>query len=89
MKKANNSSLVLILQMENNVMVNGISTEQNQIMDIANHASKKKISQNQELRKILILISYLIVKELANRKVCKFKRLITVKLDIVKDVMMI
>ena len=50
-------------------MANGINTEQNQIMDIANHASKKKMKKYQELRKILISISCLTVKDLANRKI--------------------
>ncbi len=40
---------------------------------------------NQELRKTFILISYLIAKELANKKIYKFKRLIIAKLDIVKS----
>ena len=68
MKKANNSNLALILWMENNVMVNGINTEQNQTMDIVNHALKKKMTQNQELKRILILISCLNAKELVNKK---------------------
>jgi len=36
---------------------------------------------------MIIFISCLIAKELANKKVLRFKRLITVKLDIVKDAM--
>ena len=41
----------------------------------------------QEFRKILTLNKCLIAKELANKKVYKFKRLSTVQLDIAKDAM--
>jgi hypothetical protein len=44
-------------------------------MDIAKPASKKKMKKISVLRKILILISCLIAKELANKKIYKFKRL--------------
>ena len=73
--------------MVNSVMVDGICTEQNKTMDIVKHASKKKMKKDMESRKILILISCLIVKELANKKAYKFKRLITVKQDIAKSVL--
>ncbi len=68
-------------------MANGINTELKKTMDIAKLASKLKSFNNQELRRTLILISYLIVKELANKKIYRFKKLIIAKLDIVKSVL--
>ena len=68
-------------------MANGINTEQNKTMDIAKNALKKKMKNDQESKKILILISCLIVKELADKKVYRFKSLSIVQLDIVKDAM--
>ena len=58
-------------------------------MDIAKLASKMKMIEKKELKKTLTITGYLTAKELANKKICEFKRLITVKSDIVKDVMMI
>ena len=58
-------------------------------MDIAKPASKMKMIKKKELKKTLTITGYLTAKELANKKICEFKRLITVKLDIVKDAMMI
>ena len=45
---------------------NGTDIEIRKIMDIVELASKKKWTKIKELRKIIILINYLIVKELAN-----------------------
>ena len=45
--------------------------------------------KKKEFKKTLTITRYLTVKELANKKICKFLRLITVKLDILKDAMMI
>ena len=59
------------------------------IMDIAKLASKMKMKKKKYLKKTLTITSYLTVKELANQKTCRFKRLSTVKLDIVKDALMI
>jgi hypothetical protein len=73
--------------MEKNALANGFITRLNKTMDIVKHASKKKMKKDMESRKILILISCLIVKELANKKAYKFKRLITVKQDIAKSVL--
>ena len=47
------------------------------------------MKNKKESRKILTLISYLIVKGLANKKIFRFKRLNIAQLDIVKDAMMI
>ena len=68
-------------------MVNGTDTKIKMIMAIAKLALKMKSIVNKVLKKILISICYLTVKELANKKVYKFKRLITVKLDIAKSVL--
>ncbi len=75
MKRANSISHVLIMS---NAKVNGINTDTNRIMDFAEFALKKKLKKRKESRKILILISCLIVKEVVNKKIYRFKRLITV-----------
>ena len=87
MKQIKIVSLALILSMESYVMENGFITKLNKIKDIAKIALKMKNWKHKQRRKIIIFISCLIVKELVNKKVYKFKTLITVKLDIVKDVM--
>ena len=48
-------------------------------MDIAKPASKMKMTKKKELKKTFTITSYLTVKELANQKTCRFKRLITVQ----------
>ena len=50
-------------------------------------AIKKKNKKKKAFIKTLILISCLIAKEPVNKKVCRFKRLSTVQLDIAKDAM--
>ena len=72
-----------------NAKANGTDIEIRMIMDIAKLASKILMIKKKELKKTLTITRYLTVKELANKKIYKFKRLITVKLDIVKDAMMI
>ena len=73
------------------VLVCGINTESNQKISKASaiFAIKNKNKKKKALRKTLILISCLIVKEPVNKKVYRFKRLSTVQLDIAKDAMMI
>ena len=64
--KANSQSLALILLMESNATVYGINTELKMTKDFVKLALKMKKIKNKEFRKILILISCLIAKELAN-----------------------
>ena len=64
--KVNSQSLALILLMESNAMVYGINIELKMIKDFVKLALKMKKIKFKEFRKILILISYLIAKELAN-----------------------
>ena len=47
---------------------NGSNTNQKKITAIAKLASKKKLNNKKELRKILTLTKFLIVKDLANKK---------------------
>jgi len=56
-------------------------------MDFAKVVLNLKLKNQKEFLKILILIKYLIAKEPVNKKVCRFKRLSTVQLDIAKDAM--
>ena len=58
-------------------------------MDIAKLALKTKLIKKKELKKTLTLTSNLTAKEFANKKIYRFKRLITLKLDIVKDALII
>ena len=62
----NTVSLALILR---NAKENGLNTNLRMIMDFAKLALKKNLKKQKEFRKILILISCLIAKELANIKV--------------------
>ena len=78
-----------MLLMERNVLAYGINTELKMTMDFAELALKMKIIKKKELKKTLTITSYLIVKELANKKIFRFKRLNIAQLDIVKDAMMI
>jgi biotin synthase-related radical SAM superfamily protein len=55
--------------------------------DFVKLALKMKKIKIKEFRKMIIFISCLIAKELANKKVYRFKRLSTVHLDIAKDAM--
>ena len=64
--KVNSQSLALILLMESNATVYGINIELKMIKDFVKLALKMKKIKFKEFRKILILISYLIAKELAN-----------------------
>ncbi len=50
-------------------MENGLNINIKKIMDFAELALKKILNNSKELRKILILISCLIAKELANKKI--------------------
>ena len=59
------SNVLIILHAK----VNGTDIEIRRIMDIAKLASKKKLIKIKELKKILILISCLIVKGAANKKI--------------------
>ena len=58
-------------------------------MDFEKVALNLKLKNKKALRKTLILISCLIAKEPVNKKVCRFKRLSTVQLDIANDAMTI
>ena len=78
-----------MLLMERNVQAYGINTELKTTMDFAKLALKMKIIKKKELKKTLTITSYLIVNELANKKIFRFKRLNIAQLDIVKDAMMI
>ena len=64
--KVNSQSLALILLMESNATVYGINTELKMTKDFVKLALKMKKIKFKEFRKILILISYLIAKGLAN-----------------------
>ena len=64
--KVNSQSLALILLMESNATVYGINIELKMTKDFVKLALKMKKIKFKEFRKILILISYLIAKELAN-----------------------
>jgi hypothetical protein len=55
-----------MLLMERNVQAYGINTELKMTKDFVKLALKMKKIKNKEFRKILILISCLIAKELAN-----------------------
>ena len=66
MDSINTVSLVLILR---NAKENGLNTNLRMIMDFAKLALKKNSKKQKEFRKILILISCLIAKELVNTKV--------------------
>ena len=70
-----------------NAKINGSDTKISRIMAIVKLALKLKLKNQKRLRKILILINCSTAKELAYKKIYRFKRLITVKLDIVKSVM--
>ena len=59
-------------------MVNGFITKLNKMLDIAKVALKIRNWNLKQKRKMTIFISCLIAKELANKKIYKFKRLITV-----------
>ena len=85
----NSINIVILASIMRHVKENGLNTNQRKMMDFAKLVSKMKKKNNQGLRKILILICYLIAKELANKKIYKFKRLTIVKLDIVKSVLII
>ena len=67
--------------------VNGTDTRQNMIMVIAKFALKMKIFKNWEEKKIFIDTNCLTVRVHVIKKICNFKILITVWLDIVKDVL--
>ena len=51
-----------------NVKVNGSDTKTSRIMDIVKLALKLKLKNQKRLKKILILINCLTVKDLANKK---------------------
>ena len=80
----NTVSLVLTLR---TAKENGLNTNIKMIMDFAKFVLKMK--KCQESVKTVMEIYYLIAKEPVNKKVCRFKRLSTVQLDIVKDAMTI
>ena len=82
MDSINTVSLALILK---NAKENGLNTNIRMIMDFANFVLKMK--KCQESVKTVMEIYYLIAKEPVNKKVCRFKRLSIVQLDIVKDAM--
>ena len=52
-----------------NAMENGLNINIKKIMDFAELALKKILNNSKELRKILILISCSIVKEIVNKKI--------------------
>ena len=66
--------------MDNIAKANGESAMLNQMIfqAFAKLAAKKKRKNNKVKRKTINFINYLIVKVLANKKIYKFKRLITV-----------
>ena len=70
-----------------NVKANGTDIEIRMITDIVKLALKKKMIKKKEFKKILTITNYLTVKEVVNKKVCRSKELITVKLDIAKSVL--
>ena len=72
-----------------NAKENGTDIEIKMIIDFAKIALNLKLKNKKVLRKTLILISCLIAKDIVNKKVYRFKRLITVQLDIAKDAMTI
>jgi len=74
-----------------NVNVNGANTEMMKrvFQSFVKLAVKKKKKNLKVSQKTQIIKSYSTVKEIANKKACRFKILITVKLDIAKDAMII
>jgi hypothetical protein len=70
-----------------NVKANGTDIDIRTITDIVKLALKKKMIKKKEFKKILTITNYLTVKEVVNKKVCRSKELITVKLDIAKSVL--
>ena len=64
--KVNSQSLALILLMESNATVYGINIEQKMTKDFVKLALKMKKIKIKEFRKMIIFISCLIAKELAN-----------------------